>query len=478
MLPPPIGCNNNLTHVKSRINYLFFVSFCCLLSVFAAIGWSQRFQAPVLEHSATAQPKAVDWYVDATASMQGFVRSDRDTTFAYFTKVLEERLHSMFPASQVTFGLHRFGLVSESFSNVKECWRPGFYAAAKGYEDTDLSVVAKEMQPGHIVVILTDLFQSDSHIEPFRTEMVKRGLGKDFQFALVGFRAEFAGKIYDVPPAKSTVPYKGLRPAYALIFGPAPQLRDLLDALLNESGDLGTGVFATLISSTIGTPAVPFHDLKLSATGGNFFHMAGFDPDDGLVAGGPQPFAKELRLSRSAQEPSIVFQTFVLLRPYEVAPPLPSLSLAHTLRMCSTESPGMLDRLWPSSTKASTSTDPCPPADPAFDILYEDSHVGVTSPAPDKIALSVKLDMGKRGDAVRAVKARSSKLYILHLTVASSQRTGSRPEWISRFTEDGRQKFDGSKTPDLATFVSSMQESVNAVAAPTILDSYLYIDSK
>jgi hypothetical protein len=464
-------------------------NICLILTIFFVTGFAQpaqaaQFQAPAYEAGADKPITGVDLYIDATASLRGFVRSDRLTTFAYFTRIMEGRLHSLFPPStQLGYQLNRFGLKIDPFGDMKDAWRPAFYDPVKGYEDTDLSVVARQIQRGHLTVIITDLFQSDSHIEAFRTELVKRGLGRAFQCAVMAFRADFDGKIYDIPPSKSTLRYKGQRPAYALVFAPAGQLRIFLDEMLSQKSELGTDLYCALLTNEIGTPAKPFTDLVVEknrqqdASSRNSFYMEGFDPDEGLIAGGPRSFARQLRLGRSAQQPFFEFQSTIMLRDYEPVPSIDSIRLVHTTRMCDTDSPGIWEMLT-GKTKDTSHRDPCPIAEPAFDIIYADSsQLQARRLDQDRIALDFKPDFGKRGSS-NEVRARPSKVYVLQLKAVSSQRNAKLPEWVSRFNEDERQTFDGSKTPDLRDFMASIQDSVSTVAPTTVFSSYVYINSK
>jgi hypothetical protein len=460
------------------------ISATFLIAVSSQLVWADQFQAPVYEARAGKPISGVDIYIDATASLQGFVRSDRLTTFAYFTRILEGRLHSLFPPSaQLGYQLNRFGLKIEPFGDLKDAWRPAFYDPAKGYEDTDLAIVARRIQSGHLTVIITDLFQSDSHIEAFRTELVKRGLGKDFQCAVMAFRADFDGKIYDIPPAKSTERFKGQRPAYALVFAPAGQLRNLLDEMLAQKSELGTDLFCALLTNEVGTAEKPFTDLLIAknrqqdASSINSFYMEGFDPDEGLIKGGPQSFARELRLGRSAPQPYFEFQTIIKLRDYEPLPSIDSIHFAHTTRMCNVDSPGIWEMITGKS-KDTGHSEPCPVADPTFDIIYGDSsQLQVRRVDREKIALDFKPDFGKRGSS-NEVRARPSKMYVVELKATSSQRNAPLPEWVSRFNEDERQPFDGTRTPDLKDFLASIQDSVSSVAPTTVFSSYVYINSK
>lgn len=439
---------------------------------------AEQFSIPDIDQQSASVITGIDWYIDATASMQGFVRADRITTFAYFEKILESRLNSLCPPSEAPLTFNRFGLTTNHFENLKNSWRPAFFAPAPGFEDTDLSIVARNMRPGHITILITDLFQSDSHVESFRSALLKQGLGKAFQFAVVAFRAEFDGIIYDIPPARAKQRYRGNRPVYALLMGPADRLKTLLDSLLEQPADLGTNLFAAMFSNRVGSPVTSLHDLNQQASKGGYFLAQGLDSDQQLILGGPKNFTRELRLSRSAPQPRIDFTMDFDIEPYEAVPAPESFGLVRKTWICSKEMPGFLDRLLSNSSSNNKSNNGCSVVPPESDIVYDDSSAVVSRIAPHTLCLKVALDFGKRNDAVKGVRAKSSRTYIVQVTVSSRSGASQLPDWVSTFSENGRHAFEPSKTPELDDFLSSIQTSVTQGAPVVLLNSYLFINSK
>ena len=426
----------------------------------------------------------VDVYFDATASLKGFVLPGKRSMYAYFIQLLETRLHSLYSPVETTYGYHSFGTVAQSFTGVEKSFIPSFYDVRKGYEDTDLSVVANELKPAGLTILITDLFQSDDHIETFRAALLRKGLGKDFQFGIIALPADFDGTIYDIPPAKSSLYYRGPRPVYALVMGPAAQVRALLSDVLKQGPETHIPFRAALFSSDLGQVETPLNDLPrlktppLPSQPGSYFYARELDPNTtpDLIQGGPHPFTRQLRLAAAATHPQVELQTLISFQPYEALPADPqsadSWKLETTLRACPpTQSSlfGTIGKPQPSPQKKATS-EACPLT--AQQLLFPSPRLTWT-PEGNAVAAHLTFDLGPNN-----LKHRSDYVYVVGLRIVPRTPGLTLPGWVASYSENRLSVFSGARTPNLADFLTTMSESIVHSRAPSALDDYLYLDSK
>ena len=424
----------------------------------------------------------VDWYFDGTRSLQGFVKDHEDTNFVYLTREIESAIHTLVPAAMVS--LHRFGMQSEPFTSLQEAWRPRFYSSSEPqFANTDLtSAIPNAIAKGSLTIVVTDLYPDESNFEPFRGKLIKAGLGQTFDFGIVACKADFDGMIYDIPPKGGALRFSKPRPVYVLLLGPKDTIAAIVEELQKRQSHIGAALSAAVFSSTLGKFKVtdfgdPKNDESIQ------FKASGFDPADGLIQGGKQNFARQLRLSRSAKQPKVTFEADVSLEPYEVAP-ADGWHLEREVRMCTVNSTSLFERVRnrKETNDASTSNlAECKAVGEDYEIVYPTTDEPPRfdrSQGKQHLVAPVTLDLGKRGDPSRDVRTRPGHIYIVKLKLSSNSTAVALPKWVSDFSQSRSVGFDGSRTTDLDPFLVTLGESLLSAKQAVAMKLDIYIDSK
>ncbi len=461
--------------------------------------------APVYRVVPSSTVKSVDWYFDATASLQGFV-SPRAAGASYiqFVKTLEESLDSLY-LQQAVFHTYKFGTASRPFTDLKESFRPDFYSASEGYKDTDLEVAGRALNPNGMTIIITDLFQSDNHIEAFRAALLKQGLGKRFQFGVLAVSAGFQGTLYDIPPLGTSMPYQGPHPVYAILLGPQEQVRALIaDVLHRGTTEMGANIVqGALLSSQLATPKMALHDMGDRESDSNHLTLtelnAARDNERQILQEGdvPPPFAVALDLPHVATHPQVSFQSDLQFEPFAVLPSNPasadSWRLDTHVHVCSPRETSLLDRIRhafasrhsagspPGANSGAehpdvpdTPEDPCPVSDE--ELLTVPPTVQIR-PIARGMQAAISVDLGDNKDRKNPFKARPGHIYAVELRLVPNGQDYVFPAWVTSFSQPSSARFSGLRTPNLVGFLTNMNQSIAQAKAPAALDDYLYIQS-
>jgi len=429
------------------------------------------------------QVRKIDWYVDGTLSLKGFVKDGSDTQYVYFTRAIQEGLSTLFP--EASKGFHRFGKIVRPFNQLVDAWLPSFYSATKDeFDNTDLTAVTKHLESDDLAIIVTDLYPDRSDFGPFRQQLIEKGLGTKFQFGIIACKLDFDGWIYDIPPNHSSQKYPHKpRPIYAIFLGPQQAIASLIEEVQRHN-QVEANISAALFSNSPGKLASEdFSDSKYD--GAISFQAPGFDKSEGLIRGGKRTFARQLRLVRSAKQPHVKFQAAVSFEPYEVVP-TDQWHIEREVRMCSDTSPSLTETLarlfGRKETKdaAISEQDSCPVTTEDYEILYPSQDGAPDMEQTDKRRLiaPVTLDFGKRGDQSKDVRARPGKLYVVDLKLSSDSTSVKLPGWVGDFSQSRNDVFDGSRTTDLDPFLQAIGESVLKARHAVAMDVCFYIDSK
>lgn len=186
---------------------------------------------------------AASIYIDATLSMQGFVRAGPATVYIRFIEALERSFATGWSQSGIQF--FRFGSKIEPVSakGYLDALEPAFYHEPGIFERTEIDRVLQRASTDSMLVIVTDLYQHDSNVAKMVRALRDHALAKRLTFAILGLRSPFDGTIYDVTPARLSFTWRGLRPFYALIVGRQPDVLRYLDELkrtVTAGQDAGT----------------------------------------------------------------------------------------------------------------------------------------------------------------------------------------------------------------------------------------------
>jgi hypothetical protein len=183
---------------------------------------------------------AVDLYLDATTSMEGYIGAD--TEYAEFLRALEASLVSRWSDAQVRrfkFGTRVDSIGREEYLSARDDLR--FYREPGVFERTQIDSVLARTDADRVAVVVTDLFQdagdTTALVDLVKARVFERGLG----VAVLPIESHFDGTVYDAPGG----PYRyastdgdpaTYRPFYALAFGAPAQIERLVETLDGRAG--------------------------------------------------------------------------------------------------------------------------------------------------------------------------------------------------------------------------------------------------
>lgn len=472
--------------------------------------------APVYRKIPVLTIKSVDWYFDATPSMEGYVSSKAaGPSYRNFIMLLEQSLDTLYRPLKVPIQLHRFGTHTETFLNSGDTFSTSFYKSGEGYKDTDLRIVGESIKQDGLTIVTTDLFQTDDHIETFRAALLDKGLGRDFQFGLLALQAGFDGMLYDIPPSHGSMSYAGRHPVYAIVLGPQQQVREFISDVLHRDGEgLPQGqIQGALLSSELATPKVALRDLKIKGPSGanaeSYFLPteldAANDSEKAMIdEGDASPaFVRPLGLAHVASHPTVVYQTALQFEPFEVVPVNPASvdawDLSSNVHVCAPLHTGLIDRIKhafsretgpPANAPVQATTgdasvaaekrgqptrpDPCPVRN--AELLNDDATKKIV-PVPGGILTTITLDLGDASDRTKPLKARANYTYVVNLKLVPRTNKYQFPSWVNDFSQPAGAAYAGRWTPNLANFLTTMNQSIAQGGSPAALDDYLYIQS-
>lgn len=193
---------------------------------------------------------AVDIYIDATKSMEGFV-SDDFTVYGLFLDQAEANVLSCWKSANIRY--FKFGekikpVSREEFLGAK--FNRPFYRDKEIYKRTYIDSVVKHTDKNRLSILITDLFQDMGDVNSM-VESIKTGcFDRNVTLGIVGLQTEYNGIVYDVPGSQGSFKLKTeSRPFYALFFGSEASIHKSFDAL--SANDFVKKDQMLLLSSTI-----------------------------------------------------------------------------------------------------------------------------------------------------------------------------------------------------------------------------------
>lgn len=189
---------------------------------------------------ATGDAVAIDVYLDATTSMEGYASAQ--TEYADFLRALEASLISTWGASDVRF--FRFGTRVDSISRdayLAARDDKAFYRARGIFERTNIDSVLARTAGDRLLLIVTDLFQDAGDTNALVAEIKDRVFARSLVMGVLAVGSAFDGRVYDAPGgAYSYASTPGdpatHRPFYALAFGGPSQVARLFETLQGTAG--------------------------------------------------------------------------------------------------------------------------------------------------------------------------------------------------------------------------------------------------
>jgi len=196
----------------------------------------------------------VEVFIDATYSMQGFTKAGLDGRFIQLSDPdnLEIFLNNAFetPIKPKYFILKdtvKKDTFMESLREAIDTLRPitreqlrtniikpdFFTGLANDYAYVFRRILRqyKDEDTSKLYILITDLFQTDNDITKLLALLDSILIDYNLTLAVVGFKAEFDGLIYDITKMYKKVPYKGQRNLFFLIMGQKCHVYKLINSL-------------------------------------------------------------------------------------------------------------------------------------------------------------------------------------------------------------------------------------------------------
>lgn len=178
-------------------------------------------EAPPAVNFAKSDSITADVYIDGTTSMYGYVNYPGGTIYADAMKAIDGTITSTWKSDEIKYV--KFG---DSFQQLS---RDAFLQMDKtnfyDQKDTSLQKVVEQANDKDLTIIVTDLFQTNQDLDSLVHSIKNKGLGEGKALAVIGFKSQFNGKIFDVGKNLSSVDYASTddtasyRPVYVLVLG-------------------------------------------------------------------------------------------------------------------------------------------------------------------------------------------------------------------------------------------------------------------
>lgn len=394
-------------------------------------------------------------FVDTTASMKGFTVPG-STNYTRALPYLESAVLTGWVDSTIKF--FRFGTwvepidrttfiklrFSKSYSDeigLKTFIQKAVdYESQESRENTGKQDAPKDGRASRLVVILSDLFQSDSDFNLLVRLFKEKYLKNNLSVGILGFRSEFDGFIYDLGPGLGPRKYKSetgnpdsFRPVYLLALGRHEDIAYYFDTVTAAvSLDAKTIIFSPFLTDRLLT----FEDTTLSDVDSLI--------QDDITGSEHNPRLKQLQLVGNPD--SAKFSTQLKIVP-----------IPHTMfsELDQIEAKVLAKRCVENRTEVSTEAQAC------LDIK--------TSLTQDAIKL----------DANLTPKSLPHNGVFLYEVTLRPDLTGFRvPEWCSTSPNgwDMGLEFDGSRTLNLSNLVNSLSMTTLQIHQPIIVGKlYFYL---
>ena len=369
----------------------------------------------------------MDIYYDATPSVSGYTADGR------FIELVTRSLPNAVPS---TGEMRLFKLSSvekgglTEFDSVTLPGSKDFYATG----DTDLGVAVDSLDTLRVSVIVTDLFQSDQDVARLNRALARKLLSTGLTIGLVAAKFNFDGVIYDVGLEKRSFPYKGSRPLYLLVMGRSDPVRGFVHRL----GSIGEDYNYLFMEGR-----VVAHPIAMMA--------ASTKRLDNIV-------------ENDCRDSS--FRKFVIREPqasnHTVQVVVPIDLLDNTLSL----------------------------SDGGFSVTRRESWYGNEPFSRDQSPVTAQFEMNASADSanlsigIEPIAIPERGLYRFDLEI--KPRRAGLPDWVSDWSfgeadmstsDNSRQRFDGSRTQHLNSFVSKLLADVGDLQEPTLGTISLLIEN-
>lgn len=207
----------------------------CSLGGFGSSGKSE-IKAPPAINSARSDAITADIYVDGTTSMYGYVNYAGGTIYGEAVKSIERTITETWKNDSIKY--IKFG------DEFQELNRNDFLKmqAVSFYDqkETSLQNVIEQTNDKNLSILVTDLFQTNQDLESLIRVIKNKGLDSDKAVAVIGFKSQFNGKVFDVGKNMASFTYastddpKTFRPVYLLILGNENDTRAFVKGYLEK----------------------------------------------------------------------------------------------------------------------------------------------------------------------------------------------------------------------------------------------------
>ena len=230
---------NNRNFEKQK--KVLLLSTLLVLSVISITSCSKKLPNPKWSSEITGSSKgesssqtniAIDIYIDATTSMEGFAIGDK-TVYGQFIDQLEASALSAWKSADIKY--FKFGEI------IKPVQRPEFLTAKdnlsfyreKGvFTKTYIDSVINKTDNQRLSVVITDLFQDEGDVNIMVEQIKKQCFNRKVMLGILGIKTEFNGLVFDTPNYPKGYRLKtSTRPFYALIFGNPLKMERLFEVL-------------------------------------------------------------------------------------------------------------------------------------------------------------------------------------------------------------------------------------------------------
>lgn len=177
----------------------------------------------------------IDFYVDATLSMMGFVNNPQ-SRYIRFLEEMEAAAGAGWKQTDIKY--HKFGSTLREIRRVEylSAKQAAFYSEKGIFESTNIDLVVSRTDPNRVSALITDLFQSQGDVNAIVEKIKEKCFLKHVWVAILAVPSQFTGKVYDanVPPynyeSKDSEP-RSYRTFYALLFGNPQNISHLFQLL-------------------------------------------------------------------------------------------------------------------------------------------------------------------------------------------------------------------------------------------------------
>lgn len=183
---------------------------------------------------------AIDVYLDATTSMEGYVGPQ--TEYGEFLRALEASLISKWDRSDVRF--YKFGtridpVERDVYLSARSELR--FYRQHGIFEKTNIDSVLARTDASRVSLIVTDLFQDAGDTSALVAKIKDRVFARGLAAGILAIESTFDGTVYDAPSGSyryTSTPgdQSTYRPFYGLAIGAPAQVERLFETLHGTSG--------------------------------------------------------------------------------------------------------------------------------------------------------------------------------------------------------------------------------------------------